>query len=63
MSLATFPGNELRDKVTRGVATQAAQYDVATAGAYEEVPVRRQNDRLSAGVRYSRAAEVSCRFG
>ncbi|WP_285512431.1 sugar ABC transporter substrate-binding protein [Streptomyces sp. NBRC 14336] len=40
-----LPENELRDKVTQDVATQAGQYDVATIGAYE-VPIWHKNGWL-----------------
>jgi sorbitol/mannitol transport system substrate-binding protein len=40
-----LPENELRDKVTQDIATQAGQYDVATIGAYE-VPIWSKNDWL-----------------
>src|SRR5919197_1138494 len=40
-----LPENELRDKVTQDVATQAGQYDVATVGAYE-VPIWAKNGWL-----------------
>ena len=41
-----LPENELRDKVTQDIATNAGQYDVATIGAYE-VPIWSQNDWLT----------------
>src|SRR5512133_2710528 len=34
VNYTVLPENELRDKVTQDVATQAGQYDVATIGAY-----------------------------
>ena len=40
-----LPENELRDKVTQDIATEAGQYDVATIGAYE-VPIWSENDWL-----------------
>jgi len=40
-----LPENELRDKVTQDIATQAGQYDVATIGAYE-VPIWSKNGWL-----------------
>ncbi|WP_240770263.1 sugar ABC transporter substrate-binding protein [Nocardioides sp. GY 10127] len=40
-----LPENELRDKVTQDVATQAGQYDVVSVGAYE-VPIWAQNGWL-----------------
>src|SRR3982751_3593080 len=33
-----LPENELRDRVTQDIATQAGQYDVTTVGTYE-VPI------------------------
>ena len=41
-----LPENELRDKVTQDIATEAGQYDVATIGAYE-VPIWSGNDWLT----------------
>ncbi len=41
-----LPENELRDKVTQDIATNAGQYDVATIGAYE-VPIWSQNEWLT----------------
>ena len=41
-----LPENELRDKVTQDIATQAGQYDVVTIGAYE-VPIWSENDWLT----------------
>jgi sorbitol/mannitol transport system substrate-binding protein len=38
VNFTVLPENELRDKVTQDIATQAGQYDVATVGAYE-VPI------------------------
>jgi sorbitol/mannitol transport system substrate-binding protein len=40
-----LPENELRDKVTTDIATEAGQYDVATIGAYE-VPIWSKNGWL-----------------
>ena len=40
-----LPENELRDKVTQDIATEAGQYDVATIGAYE-VPIWSKNGWL-----------------
>lgn len=40
-----LPENELRDKVTQDIASQAGQYDVATIGAYE-VPIWSENGWL-----------------
>ncbi|HET8718073.1 MAG TPA: sugar ABC transporter substrate-binding protein [Nocardioidaceae bacterium] len=45
VNFTILPENELRDKVTQDIATQAGQYDVATIGAYE-VPIWSQNDWL-----------------
>ena len=42
VNYTVLPENELRDKVTQDVATQAGQYDVATVGAYE-VPIWAKN--------------------
>jgi sorbitol/mannitol transport system substrate-binding protein len=38
VNYTVLPENELRDKVTQDVATQAGQYDLATVGMYE-VPI------------------------
>ncbi|GAA2646166.1 sugar ABC transporter substrate-binding protein [Streptomyces vastus] len=46
VNFTILPENELRDKVTQDVATQAGQYDVATIGAYE-VPIWHKNGWLS----------------
>ena len=46
VNFTVLPENELRDKVTQDVATQAGQYDVATVGTYE-VPIWRE-ERLAA---------------
>ncbi|GAB6900790.1 ABC transporter substrate-binding protein [Kineosporia succinea] len=35
VNFTVLPENELRDKVTQDVASQAGQYDLATVGAYE----------------------------
>ena len=35
VNFTILPENELRDKVTQDIATQAGQYDVATIGAFE----------------------------
>jgi sorbitol/mannitol transport system substrate-binding protein len=51
-----LPENELRDKVTQDIATQAGQYDVATIGAYE-VPIWSQNDWLQELDSYADADE------
>ncbi|MER5200391.1 ABC transporter substrate-binding protein [Streptomyces sp. NPDC002755] len=45
VKFTVLPENELRDKVTQDVATQAGQYDVATIGAYE-VPIWQKNGWL-----------------
>jgi sorbitol/mannitol transport system substrate-binding protein len=45
VNYTVLPENELRDKVTQDVATQAGQYDVATVGAYE-VPIWAENGWL-----------------
>ncbi|HEX6380795.1 MAG TPA: sugar ABC transporter substrate-binding protein [Acidimicrobiia bacterium] len=45
VNFTILPENELRDKVTQDIATQAGQYDVATIGAYE-VPIWSKNDWL-----------------
>jgi sorbitol/mannitol transport system substrate-binding protein len=52
-----LPENELRDKVTQDIATQAGQYDVATIGAYE-VPIWSQNDWLHELDSYADADEA-----
>ena len=46
VNVTILPENELRDKVTQDIATQAGQYDVATIGAYE-VPIWHKNDWLA----------------
>jgi sorbitol/mannitol transport system substrate-binding protein len=45
VNYTVLPENELRDKVTQDVATQAGQYDVATVGMYE-VPIWSKNGWL-----------------
>lgn len=45
VNYTVLPENELRDKVTQDVATQAGQYDVATVGMYE-VPIWAKNGWL-----------------
>ncbi|MGA6227857.1 ABC transporter substrate-binding protein [Streptomyces umbrinus] len=45
VNFTILPENELRDKVTQDIATQAGQYDVATIGAYE-VPIWHKNGWL-----------------
>lgn len=51
-----LPENELRDKVTQDIATQAGQYDVATIGAYE-VPIWSENEWLQELDSYADADE------
>jgi len=46
VNFTILPENELRDKVTQDIATQAGQYDVATIGAYE-VPIWEKNGWLT----------------
>ena len=46
VNYSVLPENELRDKVTQDVATQAGQYDVATVGMYE-VPIWQKNGWLA----------------
>src|SRR3954468_20803684 len=46
VNFTVLPENELRDKVTQDIATQAGQYDVATIGAYE-VPIWAKNGWLN----------------
>jgi len=45
VNYTVLPENELRDKVTQDVATQAGQYDVASVGMYE-VPIWAKNGWL-----------------
>ncbi|UNZ16263.1 sugar ABC transporter substrate-binding protein [Streptomyces sp. 891-h] len=45
VNFTILPENELRDKVTQDIASQAGQYDVATVGAYE-VPIWHKNGWL-----------------
>src|SRR6188768_1023367 len=45
VNYTVLPENELRDKVTQDVATQAGQYDIATVGMYE-VPIWSKNGWL-----------------
>ncbi len=45
VNYTVLPENELRDKVTQDVATEAGQYDVATVGMYE-VPIWAKNGWL-----------------
>jgi len=45
VNFTVLPENELRDKVTQDIATQAGQYDVATIGAYE-APIWAKNGWL-----------------
>ncbi|MFI7588726.1 ABC transporter substrate-binding protein [Spongisporangium articulatum] len=49
-----LPENELRDKVTQDIATQAGQYDVATIGMYE-VPIWAKNSWLHEVGSYAQA--------
>jgi sorbitol/mannitol transport system substrate-binding protein len=49
-----LPENELRDKVTQDIASQAGQYDVATIGAYE-VPIWSKNGWLHSLDSYANA--------
>ena len=42
VNFSVLPENELRDKVTQDIATQAGQYDVVTIGTYE-VPIWADN--------------------
>jgi sorbitol/mannitol transport system substrate-binding protein len=51
-----LPENELRDKVTQDIATQAGLYDVATIGAYE-VPIWSKNGWLNELDSYADADE------
>ena len=46
VKIVTLPENELRDKVTQDIATQAGQYDVVTIGTYE-VPIWAENEWLT----------------
>jgi sorbitol/mannitol transport system substrate-binding protein len=54
VNYTVLPENELRDKVTQDVATQAGQYDVATVGMYE-VPIWAKNDWLHELGTYAKA--------
>ncbi len=45
VNYTVLPENELRDKVTQDIATQAGQYDLATVGMYE-VPIWSKNGWL-----------------
>ena len=45
VNFTILPENELRDRVTQDIATQAGQYDVVTVGAYE-VPIWAKNGWL-----------------
>lgn len=56
VNFTILPENELRDKVTQDIATQAGQYDVATIGAYE-VPIWSGNDWLQEMDSYADADE------
>ena len=46
IKFVTLPENELRDRVTQDIATQAGQYDVTTIGTYE-VPIWAKNGWLT----------------
>ena len=46
VKIVILPENELRDKVTQDIATQAGQYDVVTIGTYE-VPIWAENEWLT----------------
>jgi sorbitol/mannitol transport system substrate-binding protein len=46
VNFAVLPENELRDKVTQDIATQAGQYDVVTIGTYE-APIWAENGWLT----------------
>jgi sorbitol/mannitol transport system substrate-binding protein len=54
VNYTVLPENELRDKVTQDVATQAGQYDVATIGAYE-APIWAKNGWLHELGTYAKA--------
>ena len=54
VNYTVLPENELRDKVTQDVATQAGQYDVATVGMYE-VPIWAKNGWLHELGSYAKA--------
>jgi sorbitol/mannitol transport system substrate-binding protein len=54
VNYSVLPENELRDKVTQDVATQAGQYDVATIGMYE-VPIWAKNGWLHELGSYAKA--------
>ncbi len=56
VNYTVLPENELRDKVTQDVATQAGQYDVATVGAYE-VPIWADNGWLNETGSFAEADE------
>src|SRR2546421_11669513 len=45
VNYTVLPENELRDKMTQDIATQAGQYDAATVGMYE-VPIWAKNGWL-----------------
>jgi sorbitol/mannitol transport system substrate-binding protein len=55
VNYTVLPENELRDKVTQDVATQAGQYDVATVGMYE-VPIWAKNGWLHELGSYAKAS-------
>src|SRR4051794_26325146 len=46
LKFITLPENELRDRVTQDIATDAGQYDVVTIGTYE-VPIWAENEWLT----------------
>ncbi|GAB3505473.1 ABC transporter substrate-binding protein [Amycolatopsis cihanbeyliensis] len=46
IEFVTLPENELRDRVTQDIATQAGQYDVVTIGTYE-TPIWAENGWLT----------------
>jgi sorbitol/mannitol transport system substrate-binding protein len=46
VNFSVLPENEVRDKVTQDIATQAGQYDAVTIGTYE-VPIWAQNGWLT----------------
>jgi sorbitol/mannitol transport system substrate-binding protein len=54
VNYTVLPENELRDKVTQDVATQAGQYDLATVGMYE-VPIWSKNGWLHEMGSYAQA--------
>jgi len=52
----TLPENELRDRVTQDIATQAGQYDVVTIGTYE-TPIWAENGWLTPLDDYARQGD------